>query len=201
MKWIFPVFVAIIAAGIGAYFYITANKSDDNYVDLGLSVSWAKYNVGATDETDPGKYFGVPNEEIITNPLLVRVSRSNNYGNAINTLIKTFDSSYRLPEIWEINELVNTCRWEREDNGYRVIGPNGNSIFLPFTGCYYGDKHLSESLGIYMINDFRKDNWNDELNNTLEIGNGVKIINPDNDNVAYHIEDAYLAIRPVKDYR
>ena len=31
------------------------------------------------------------------------------------------------------------CRPENGINGYRVTGPNGNSIFLPATGYCYGD--------------------------------------------------------------
>ena len=42
----------------------------------------------------------------------------------------------------EYTELINNCVWVLvEDNGvkgYKVIGPNGNSIFLPSTGNYYG---------------------------------------------------------------
>lgn len=35
----------------------TVQDASDLYVDLGLSVKWAKYNVGATSETDYGDYF------------------------------------------------------------------------------------------------------------------------------------------------
>ena len=52
---------------------------------------------------------------------------------------KTYDEAMeqfkgKLPtrEHWE--ELKGMCDWELEDKGYKVTGPNGNSIFLPAAG-------------------------------------------------------------------
>ncbi len=48
----------------------------------------------------------------------------------------------RLPTASEVDELVSKCRRERTTmdghNGYKVTGPNGNSIFLPAAGWRYG---------------------------------------------------------------
>lgn len=45
---------------------------------------------------------------------------------------------WRLPTKEEFEELINKCRWEWNDetypSGYKVTGPNGNSIFLPAAG-------------------------------------------------------------------
>lgn len=41
-----------------------------------------------------------------------------------------------LPSEYQLRELYDKCEWRWENNGYRVIGLNGNSIFLPITGCY-----------------------------------------------------------------
>ena len=39
--------------------------------------------------------------------------------------------------------MINKCRWEWSDetypSGYKVTGPNGNSIFLPAAGLYIDD--------------------------------------------------------------
>ena len=47
-----------------------------------------------------------------------------------------------MPTLNEINELRNNCTWkwitQNGMNGRLVIGPNGNSIFLPATGNRYG---------------------------------------------------------------
>ena len=49
-----------------------------------------------------------------------------------------------MPTIWETRELENKCKWIWDEvngiKGARVIGPNGNSIFLPATGAKKGSK-------------------------------------------------------------
>ncbi len=46
--------------------------------------------------------------------------------------------SWRMPTTDELNELMTKCTWTLESqngvNGYKVTGPNGNSIFLPAAG-------------------------------------------------------------------
>ena len=41
-----------------------------------------------------------------------------------------------MPTAPQLNELVNSCAWEWTDNGYKITGPNGKSIFLPAEGYY-----------------------------------------------------------------
>ena len=40
----------------------------------------------------------------------------------------------KLPTVQQIEELKNECEWTWTGNGYKVTGPNGNSIFLPAAG-------------------------------------------------------------------
>ena len=44
----------------------------------------------------------------------------------------------QLPTIEQLEELENLCKWEwttqNRVNGYKITGPNGNSIFLPAAG-------------------------------------------------------------------
>lgn len=40
----------------------------------------------------------------------------------------------KLPTAIQFYELCNKCKWTWLGNGYRVTGPNGNSIVLPTTG-------------------------------------------------------------------
>ncbi len=47
---------------------------------------------------------------------------------------------WRMPTTAELAELLNYCEWEFTGTGYKVTGPNGNSIFLPAAGYRYGDK-------------------------------------------------------------
>lgn len=48
--------------------------------------------------------------------------------------------AWRMPTTAELAELLNECEWEFEGTGYRVTGPNGNSIFLPAAGYRHGTK-------------------------------------------------------------
>lgn len=75
--------------------------------------------------------------------------------------------TYRIPTYTEIKELYNSCTWELETRpcpttghmrGYKVTGPNGNSIFLPFAGLTSDDSryHVTD-LGFYWTSTIWKD--------------------------------------------
>ena len=49
-------------------------------------------------------------------------------------------NGWKMPTTAQLAELLNQCTWEFVGNGYRVTGPNGNSIFLPAAGYRYGEK-------------------------------------------------------------
>ena len=49
-------------------------------------------------------------------------------------------NGWRMPTTAELAELRNYCTWTIEGNGYRVTGPNGNSIYLPAAGYRHGEK-------------------------------------------------------------
>ena len=153
-------------------------------VDLGLSVYWASCNVGAESPEDYGGYYawGETEEKSIyswstykwcngSDDTMTKYCTSSFYGTVDNkTTLDLSDDvahvkwggSWRMPTLGEINELCNKCSWEWTEvngvNGYKVTGPNGNSIFLPAAGfrddgvvCYRG------SLGYY---------WSSTLNSS-----------------------------------
>lgn len=45
----------------------------------------------------------------------------------------------KLPTKQQLEELKNKCTWRWTGNGYKVTGPNGNSIFLPAAGRRWCD--------------------------------------------------------------
>jgi hypothetical protein len=49
-------------------------------------------------------------------------------------------SNWKMPTTEQVRELITKCKWEFTGNGYRVTGPNKNSIFLPAAGYRYGEK-------------------------------------------------------------
>ena len=59
-----------------------------------------------------------------------------------------------MPTVEEFSELVCRCDWEWTSqggrNGYKVTGPNGNSIFLPAAGWRLGESlYDAGGLGYY----------------------------------------------------
>lgn len=61
---------------------------------------------------------------------------------------------WRMPTYEEVNELRNQCTWikttQKDVNGYKVVGKNGNSIFLPAAGYVYGaNKYDIGAYGYY----------------------------------------------------
>ncbi len=127
----------------------TGTINGHGYVDLGLRVKWATCNVGATDPSDYGDYFAwgeiKPKSEYTTDN---SVTWGKNMGSIAgnpqyDAARANWGSSWRLPTKDEIDELIsNKCKWEwttlNGHRGYKVTGPNGNSIFLPAAGYRYG---------------------------------------------------------------
>ena len=52
----------------------------------------------------------------------------------------------KLPTKQQLEELKNKCTWTWIGNGYKVTGPNGNSINLPAAGFLDWDGNLRELL-------------------------------------------------------
>ena len=133
------------------------------YVDLGLpsGLKWATCNVGADSPEEYGDYFAWG--ETKSKNMYIQensITHGTRIGNIDCSL--SYDAArahwgicWRLPTKKEIEELINICswRWTRQNkvNGYKVTGPNGNSIFLPATGYIYGNPNCmnSNTIGCY----------------------------------------------------
>lgn len=138
---------------------------EHEYVDLGLpsGIKWATRNLGADKPEDYGHYFAwgetePKNEYTEENSLTYDVVMTDISGNAqYDAATANWGDKWRMPTKDAIDELIEECDWIREGvngvNGYKVVGPNGNSIFLPFSGQIddeYGDHLLSAgSHGFY----------------------------------------------------
>lgn len=123
-------------------------------VDLGLSVYWASCNLGAEKPEEYGDYYAWGE----TKPKSSYTKENYSYYNASTTqyinigsdisgtqydaATMNLGSDWRMPTESEMQELVDKCTWEWTQingiNGYKVTGPNGNSIFLPATGFKNG---------------------------------------------------------------
>lgn len=149
----------------------------ENVVDLGLSVKWSTINVGAIHPEDYGYYFAWgefhQNENCNWETYkwcnkdyksLTKYCVSSEFGTVDNkTVLDMQDdaahmhwgSAWRTPTKEELEELRTQCSWAWETKngvaGFTVIGPNGNSIFLPATGYRQDTKTVaSETRGRYM---------------------------------------------------
>ncbi len=134
-------------------------------IDLGLSIMWADMNVGATKPEEAGYFFTWGDIEPLTGTeahswynyrwcrsserKLRKYNTKEDRGTVDQhtTLLPEDDAAcvywqndWRMPTKEEVDELLEKCQWEwTEQNGVegtRITGPNGNSIFLPTTGCY-----------------------------------------------------------------
>ncbi len=130
------------------------------YVDLGLSVKWATCNVGASSPGKSGDYFAwgeiAPKSEYTE-------ENCKTYGKHLGDIAgnpkydaarANWGGSWRMPTITEICELLDKCKWDwiwtDGNNGYKVTGPNGNSIFLPASNFRNGSLLITEGeVGCY----------------------------------------------------
>ncbi|MCD8302851.1 MAG: DUF1566 domain-containing protein [Prevotellaceae bacterium] len=133
----------------------TGTHNGHGYVDLGLSVMWATCNVGANSPSDYGDYFawgvttantGFTESSCATYGVIIGdIAGNANY----DTARANWGGTWRMPNESEIDELVNQCTFEWTSvngaSGCKVIGPNGNSIFLPGMGYRYGSSLFGSS--------------------------------------------------------
>lgn len=156
------------------------------YVDLGLSVMWASYNVGANSPEETGDLFAwgevTPKNEYTDGNYIYEndayeyikyVNDSTNiYFDNIITLDKCDDAArynmggnWRMPTVEEIKELIQNATFTNTTyngvNGVRIFSKiNGNSIFLPS----YVYKNGQDYYAVY---------WSGSLLNGKEYGNGM----------------------------
>lgn len=145
-------------------------KKEKKAIDLGLSVMWADSNL--YDDMDLGKgakySWGDIEKRAIFKYVDSKLNKKSKYD--LNKILGNEDLSicgnekydaarhlwgdnWRLPLRQEIEELINLCKWEWTSlngiSGYKVIGKNGNYIFLPVTGEFIADKSSSPQAGYY----------------------------------------------------
>ena len=144
-------------------------------IDLGLSVDWASFNVGASKPEEYGDYFawGETEPKAVYNwstykwcngyeTALTKYNTDEWYGDVDNkTILESEDdaatihlgNNWRSPHKSEIDELRNECTWSYVTRngiyGYKVTGPSGKSIFLPAAKYMDGNAFGTASIGSY----------------------------------------------------
>lgn len=129
------------------------NIVEMDFIDIGLSSQLAKYNCGAHSELEYGNCFFWG--EISTKEKYGRkyytLSKKNrckadeyyDIGNEINAtsydpVVWRYGLGCKMPSLLDFSELLFKCKLEFHFGDkmkpfyYKIIGPNGNCIFLPF---------------------------------------------------------------------
>ena len=159
--------------------YFSGQEEYYEEVDLGLSVNWGTFNVGASrpeeygslyawGETEPKGYYDWGTYKWCdgTSNIMTKYNIWSSFGTIDNdTILDPEDDvahvkwggDWRMPTREELNELCVNCSWMwtyELNNGDTVYGyrvsRNGNSIFLPAAG--YGSGTIKEdvdSVGYY----------------------------------------------------
>ena len=131
---------------------------------LPSGTKWATMNVGANSPSDYGSYFAwgetSPKNCYIWETLKYRTSGDNflnitfskyvtdsKYGNVDDKMeldsdddvaSQNWGAGWYMPTKVQQDELLDKCKWAWTTmgghNGYEIVGPNGNSIFMPAAG-------------------------------------------------------------------
>ena len=147
---------------------VVSNEVAEAYVDLGLPsrTLWANKNVGAKLPEDVGMYYAWAETDGTKSQYTT--STYNYYSNGEWTkytsadgktqleasddpAVASWGSNWVTPTYTQMVELINKCTWtytaQNGVKGYEVVGPNGNSIFIPSSGylgsIYQEDEYCS----------------------------------------------------------
>ena len=147
----------VLIKGNGTRIEEPAASVTPEYVDLGLSVKWATFNVGANKPEDYGDYFAWGETKPKSTydwstykwcngskKSLTKYNKKRKSGMRTLELIDdaahvNWGGSWRMPTQAEQDELREQCTWvwttQNGVNGYKITSlKNGNSIFLPAAG-------------------------------------------------------------------
>ena len=141
---------------------LTGTHEGQEWVDLGLpsGLKWATCNLGAENPEGFGDqyYWGATTPGYDCACPSVGKSWGDIGGNPDRDAATSgWGGSWRMPTKDECQELVDNCTWEwttQDDHtGYKVTGPNGQSIFLPvpydggadYEVCWYWSSTPDES--------------------------------------------------------
>ena len=191
-------------------------------VDLGLpsGTLWASCNVGARNPEDYGDYFAwgetMPKENYSSSTYkwcagdydkLTKYCYKSGAGNNGFTDNKTeldleddaayvnWGSSWRMPNLDQINELIDNCNWEwTQLNGVwgrkATSKKNGNSIFLPAAGWRVGPSlDDAGSYGLY---------WSRSLSTSYPYGAYLLYFNSGSVDWGYSDRLGGQSVRPVR---
>ncbi len=154
---------------------------NNDLIDLGLSVKWARFNVGAKEETDLGGLFGFGDLSGCNNSINVDdyPATTDTYRTAYDIANAVYGGKVTLPTAADFEELFSLCtsEWMEQDGvtGFKLTGPNGNSIFLPAAGSRtMNDITEQGAKGFYMTGTVNPSNTDFAISYEFNSGTGGK---------------------------
>ena len=112
-------------------------------VDLGLSVKWASFNIGATQPSEVGNYiaWGDPTGTSLSANYGLNVNKTDIGGDSrYDTATALFGGNWRMPTRAQFEELWNNTTHSYETINavgcYKFTAQNGNYIYIPVSGLY-----------------------------------------------------------------
>lgn len=142
-------------------------------IDLGLpsGTKWASCNVGATKPEECGGFYAWGETEEKGKEVWYTWgtykhchggwNSCNHIGSDIGRISGTeydvahvvWGDNWEMPTFEQIKELVKECQYEwstlNSINGGIFTGPNGNSIFIPVSGCRHNNQLTGTFMGCY----------------------------------------------------
>lgn len=120
------------------------------FVDMGLSVDWATFNIGASESTKAGGLFGYGDVSLFNTSTNAGDYASEDIQATEYDIAYLVNVDYMTPtqDNWE--ELIENTTQTYSTTGITFTASNGNSIFLPFTGSREGEEVTDEdTFGAY----------------------------------------------------
>lgn len=111
-------------------------------IDLGLpsGTLWADRNLYASDETDEGGLYIWGDPTGMNDTVKVPDNVYNISGTEYDIVKEKLGDDWCMPNLEQFNELHDECGIKKitKNNieGYLVTGPNGNTLFFPFSSLY-----------------------------------------------------------------
>lgn len=138
---------------LGTVDSLTTADFETQFVDLGLSVKWAKTNIGASSEEEAGGLYGYGDPTgLLENPDAAYATADVSGSNLDIAMASA--SGGRLPTVSEAQELVNKCTFSdttvNEVACFKVTGPNGNFLIVPKEGSRDGQTISGEGSEAYL---------------------------------------------------
>ena len=181
----------------------TTKSMEMEYVDLGLTVMWAKYNLGAESETEPGGLYGDGDLTGMKTSEYAAQYATGDIAGTANDLALSVSAAIdgaatkqsMMPTQAQIDELLaaTTKEFTEVDGvpGYKLTAKNGNYIFFPAAGYRSGTAVTDEGNAGYY--------WTGNINPTNADYANTVTFNADNIATGTSARQLGLSVRSVRE--